>query len=199
MSPSMSQDDPARAEIRRRDAWPRARRCACRSRPSTGHRENPRARHSDSSLSRVSVAPSSAAFGAARERSPRISQNMATCATRVCARGGMGEARDPRLSVADWGNRAFDLAQRPQRRREVKHRPRRRRRVRTGTPNRRRVPVGTGEPVRDAPALRGTLGEPMRQSGCAVSDSGLQADRAPPRRRRGRCRRAPSSPATRPA
>ena len=34
----------------------------------------------------------------------------------------MGEARDPRLSVADEGNRAPDVAQRPQCEREVKHR-----------------------------------------------------------------------------
>ena len=34
----------------------------------------------------------------------------------------MGEVRDPRLSVGRQGNRASDVAQRPQREREVKHR-----------------------------------------------------------------------------
>ena len=39
-----------------------------------------------------------------------------------CARADMREARDPRLGVADEGNRAPDVAQRPQREREEKHR-----------------------------------------------------------------------------
>jgi hypothetical protein len=34
----------------------------------------------------------------------------------------MSEAAYPRLSVADQGNRAFDVAQRPQCQREIKHR-----------------------------------------------------------------------------
>jgi hypothetical protein len=42
---------------------------------------------------------------------------------RVCVRGGIGEARDPRLGGADEGSRAPDLAHWPQREREVKHRP----------------------------------------------------------------------------
>jgi hypothetical protein len=36
----------------------------------------------------------------------------------------MGEARDPGLGAADEGNRASDVAQRPQDKREAKHRRR---------------------------------------------------------------------------
>ena len=39
----------------------------------------------------------------------------------VRARAGMGEARDPRLSVDDKRNRALDVAHGPQYEREVKH------------------------------------------------------------------------------
>ena len=40
----------------------------------------------------------------------------------VCERGDMGEARAPRLGVADERYRALDVAQRPQCERETKHR-----------------------------------------------------------------------------
>ena len=59
---------------------------------------------------------------AARVRSPRISAKMAKWHCPVRAGGNMGQARDPRLSVADEGNRAPDAAQRPQREREAEHR-----------------------------------------------------------------------------
>ena len=41
----------------------------------------------------------------------------------VCTRADMGEACAPRLSVANEGNRAPDVAQRPQCEREVQHCP----------------------------------------------------------------------------
>ena len=61
----------------------------------------------------------------------------------IRARANMGEARAPRFSLADQGNRPPDIAQRPQREREVAELPRRPGPGRTGTPDRRLAPVGT--------------------------------------------------------
>ena len=91
-----------------------------------------------------------------------------------CARADMGEARDPRLSVADEGNRAPDVAQWPQREREMKHRCGRRRLVRSGRPNRRRGRAETRR-VR-VPGDRGLAvlaGEPVCLSGHVEGDAGF--------------------------
>ena len=83
-------------------------------------RNIPNARHSGRSCSRASRA-SSTAFGAARERSPRISSNMAACIfpyarVPIWARPAIRASASP-----NEGNRALDVAQRPQREREVEH------------------------------------------------------------------------------
>ena|ERR1700722_6036062 len=91
------------------------------------------------------------------------------------ARVDMGEARDPRLSVATKGNRALDVAQRPQRQREVVHR------CDAGILSEAKgeIVVTPGLKQRDSAfqmAARFAVlsGEPMREPCCAVSDSGLR-------------------------
>ncbi len=86
----------------------------------------------------------------------------------------MGEARDPRLGAADERNRAFDVAQRPQREREVEHR--RDAGVLSEAKGQIVVAAGLeqGERAFQMIARFAILsGEPMRDSGDAMSDSGL--------------------------
>src|SRR6478752_6166321 len=89
------------------------------------------------------------------------------------ARVDMGEARDPRLSVADQGNRALDVAHRPQREREVEHRSD----AGILSEAKGEIVVTPGLEQRDstfqmAARFAVLAGEPMRHSGCTVSDSG---------------------------
>ena len=86
----------------------------------------------------------------------------------------MGETRDPRLGVADQGNRALDVAHRPQREREVEHRSD----AGILSEAKGEIVVTPGLKQRDSAfqmAARFAVlsGEPMRQSCCAVSDAGL--------------------------
>src|SRR5271154_4471951 len=86
----------------------------------------------------------------------------------------MGEARDPRLSVADQGNRAPDVAQRPQREREVQHYCDA---LVLAEAKGQIVVAPRSEQVESPfellPRFAVLSGEPMRRSGCQVSDSGF--------------------------
>ncbi len=93
---------------------------------------------------------------------------------RVCVRADVRNACDPRLGVANDGGRTSDLAQRPQDNREVRHRP-------DGgvvSEAERQIVVAPGS--KQGQRLFEMFsrfvvlsGEPMRESGCAVSDAGL--------------------------
>ena|ERR1700733_3778214 len=90
------------------------------------------------------------------------------------ARVDMGEARDPRLSVASKGNSALDVAHRPQREREVEHR----RHAGILSEAKGEIVVTPGLKQRDSAfqmAARFAVlsGEPMREPSCAVSDASL--------------------------
>ena len=93
----------------------------------------------------------------------------------MCARADMGEAIAPRLGFGDEGNRACDVAQRPQGEREIQHR----RGAGVLPEVERQIVVAPGleqgESLFEMPSPFAVLaGEPMHHSGCAVSDSGLR-------------------------
>ena len=100
---------------------------------------------------------------------------MATCLSRVRVRG-MGEARVPRIRVKFERNGAFDLARGPQGHREVQRiAPTPDPKVRTGT----QIVVALGLKQSESvfkmiPRFAVLSGEPMRDSGRAVCDSGLR-------------------------
>ena len=115
-----------------------------------------------------------------------------------CACADVGEAGDPRLSVADERNRAFDLAERPQREREAKHR----RDAGVLSEAERETVVWPGSKQgqacsRSFPRFEVLSGEPMRNSGRRGTQLRLRASRASPRRRSGTRRSVPSSQAAR--
>ena len=92
----------------------------------------------------------------------------------MCTRADMGEAGTPRLSVASEGDRASDVAQRPQREREIQHCPG----AGVVAEVKGQIVVASGlkqgERAFQMLARFSVLsGEPMRHSGCTVSDSGL--------------------------
>ena len=90
----------------------------------------------------------------------------------VRAGADVGEARDPRRSIVGQGNRALDVAQRPQRERQENHRR-----------DARILPEAEGQIVvapglkqgqrtfQSAPRFEEISGEPMRGPGYAVSDA----------------------------
>ena len=85
----------------------------------------------------------------------------------------MGEVRDPRLSTADQGNRSSDVAHRPQCEREVMHRQD------AGVRSKAKgqivaLRMKQGESLfKMFPRFEVLSGEPMRDSGRAVSNSCL--------------------------
>ena len=86
----------------------------------------------------------------------------------------MGEARDPRFSVADQGNRAPDVAERPQSKRKVKHR----RDAGVGPEAERQIVVASGleqgESTFEMLTRFAVLsGEPMRISRYSLRDGGF--------------------------
>ena len=85
-------------------------------------RKSPNALHIGRSCSRA-IRASSTAFGAAREWSPRISSNKADVHIRERMGADMRQVRDPRLGTPNERNRASDVAERPQRERQIGHRP----------------------------------------------------------------------------
>ena len=173
-------DDPVIArEVRSRAAVRSRRICSSPSAgvAALGRRHCPRETPptpapSERSCSRASWT-SSTPFDAARERSPRINSNMRPYALPVCARAGMGEGRIPRIRVKFERNGAFDVAQGPQGHREERHRPD----ARIEKPNSQTVVVPglkqSQSLFKMLPRLAVLSGEPMRDSGRAVSDSGL--------------------------
>ena len=143
-----------RAAARRRGACPRARCRARRSRRSAQpSRNTPKARHRCSSCSRARRA-SSKAFGAARA-GRHASIRKGRVHSSKCERADMGEVRHPRLHAINERNRAIDVAERPERNRQIDHRGDAGVLVRSERPDRRRGRAGTGRaPFRDDPAPR---------------------------------------------
>ena len=94
----------------------------------------------------------------------------------VCACAGMGEGRIPRIRVKFERNGAFDLAQGPQGHREQRHRPDAR--LQKAEPEPETVDaLGLKQSqslFKMLPRFAVLSGEPMRDSGRAVCNSGLR-------------------------
>lgn len=100
----------------------------------------------------------------------------------MCARTEMREPRDTRLSVADEGTRAPNLAQRPQHTREVKHR----RHAHVLAKAEGQIVITPGlengqRMFKMISRLAVLSSEPMRSSDNAASDSSLGRIRVAPR------------------